>query len=55
MAYYMHQSPEWFHMFETLSNHFVELVAPLLLLMPAPRICKMIGGSIQILFQVGFL
>ncbi|XP_060599911.1 lipase maturation factor 1-like [Ruditapes philippinarum] len=52
MAYYMHQSPEWFHMFETLSNHFVELIAPLLLLMPAPRICKMIGGSIQILFQV---
>ncbi|XP_045190292.2 lipase maturation factor 1-like [Mercenaria mercenaria] len=52
MAYYMHQTPDWFHKFETGSNHFVELVAPLLLLMPTPRICKMIGGAIQILFQV---
>ncbi|KAL4231529.1 Lipase maturation factor 1 [Mactra antiquata] len=52
MSYYMHHSPEVFHKFETLSNHFVELVAPILLLLPMPRIAKMVGGSIQILFQI---
>lgn len=51
----MHQSPEVFHKFETLSNHFVELVAPVLLMLPMPRIAKMIGGAIQILFQVNAL
>ncbi|KAK7498343.1 hypothetical protein BaRGS_00010297 [Batillaria attramentaria] len=50
MSYYMHQSPEMWHKFETLSNHFVELVAPFLLVLPRP-FC-MAGGAIQILFQV---
>ncbi|XP_052770478.1 lipase maturation factor 1-like [Mya arenaria] len=52
MSYYMHQSPEWCHKFETASNHFIELVAPPLILLPWPRILRHIGGSIQILFQV---
>ena len=50
ISYFMHQSPEIFHKFETLTNHFVELVAPWFLLGPR-RLC-MIGGAIQILFQV---
>lgn len=50
MSYYMHQSPQMWHQFETLSNHFIELVAPFLLVMPR-RFC-MVGGAFQILFQV---
>ncbi|XP_055892157.1 lipase maturation factor 1-like [Biomphalaria glabrata] len=50
MSYLMHQSPEFFHKFEVLCNHFVELIAPFFLLIPR-RTC-MIGGAIQILFQV---
>lgn len=46
----MHQSPEIFHKFETLTNHFIELVVPWFLIGPR-RLC-MIGGAIQILFQV---
>ncbi|XP_071481421.1 lipase maturation factor 1-like [Diadema antillarum] len=51
MSYYMHQSPEWFHKFETASNHFIELIAPIFLLVPW-RPLRLIGGVIQILFQV---
>lgn len=50
ISYFLHQSPEIFHKFETLTNHFVELVAPWFLIGPR-RLC-MIGGTIQILFQV---
>ncbi|XP_025095133.1 lipase maturation factor 1-like isoform X2 [Pomacea canaliculata] len=50
MSTYMHQAPEAWHKFETLSNHFIELVAPFLLLMPRP-FC-LLGGAFQILFQV---
>ncbi|XP_052703291.1 lipase maturation factor 1-like [Crassostrea angulata] len=50
ISYFMHQSPEIFHKFETLTNHFVELVVPWFLIGPR-RLC-MIGGTIQILFQV---
>ncbi|XP_063434753.1 lipase maturation factor 1-like [Mytilus trossulus] len=50
ISYFMHQSPEVFHKFETLTNHFVELVVPFLLFLPR-RLC-MVGGAIQILFQV---
>ena len=50
MSYYMHQEPEFMHKFETLSNHFIELVAPFFLIYP--RRLVMIGGGIQILFQV---
>ncbi|KAK6174133.1 hypothetical protein SNE40_017466 [Patella caerulea] len=50
MSYYMHQSPEFFHKFETLSNHFIELIVPFALFLT--RRIVMIGGSLQILFQV---
>ncbi|XP_003727400.2 lipase maturation factor 1 [Strongylocentrotus purpuratus] len=51
MSYYMHQSPEWFHKFETLSNHFIELVTPVFLLTPW-RPLRLTGGILQVLFQV---
>ncbi|PNJ04974.1 hypothetical protein CR201_G0052590, partial [Pongo abelii] len=28
VAYYLHHSPWWLHRFETLSNHFIELLVP---------------------------
>ncbi|CAH1784987.1 unnamed protein product, partial [Owenia fusiformis] len=51
MAYFMHQSPVIFHRFETLTNHFVELIAPWFILLPFRRL-RIAGGVIQILFQV---
>uniref|UniRef100_A0A669ECP1 Lipase maturation factor n=1 Tax=Oreochromis niloticus TaxID=8128 RepID=A0A669ECP1_ORENI len=50
MSYYMHRSPWWFHRFETLSNHFVELIVPFFTFL-GRRMC-MVNGAIQILFQV---
>ncbi|KAL5020902.1 hypothetical protein ScPMuIL_000057 [Solemya velum] len=50
ISYYMHQEPEFFHKFETMTNHFVELPAPFLLLLNRPL--RMAGGLIQIVFQV---
>ncbi|XP_013382135.1 lipase maturation factor 1-like [Lingula anatina] len=56
ISYYLHQSPEVFHKFETLSNHFIELVAPPLVLLPGNywlfRRLRLIGGFLQVLFQV---
>ncbi|KAJ8366921.1 hypothetical protein AAFF_G00336750 [Aldrovandia affinis] len=49
MSYYMHRSPWWFHRFETLSNHFIELIAPFLTFL-GRRLC-MANGALQILFQ----
>ncbi|GFN93000.1 lipase maturation factor [Plakobranchus ocellatus] len=51
VSYFLHQSPQAMHKFEVLSNHFIELVAPFLLLLPHRRLC-MIGGALQIFFQV---
>ncbi|KAH0520746.1 Lipase maturation factor 1 [Microtus ochrogaster] len=50
MAYYLHRSPWWFHHFETLSNHFLELVVPFFLFL-GRRMC-ILHGVLQILFQV---
>uniref|UniRef100_A0AAX7TR68 Lipase maturation factor n=1 Tax=Astatotilapia calliptera TaxID=8154 RepID=A0AAX7TR68_ASTCA len=50
MSYYIHRSPWWFHRFETLSNHFVELIVPFFTFL-GRRLC-MVNGAIQILFQV---
>ncbi|XP_032896749.1 lipase maturation factor 1 isoform X3 [Amblyraja radiata] len=50
IAYYMHGCPWWFHSFEVLVNHFVELIVPFFLLM-GRRMCA-IHGILQILFQV---
>jgi hypothetical protein len=49
----MHQEPVWFHKFETIVNHFVELIAPVLLMMPGWP--GAVGGLIQIIFQVTYL
>ncbi|KAM8887924.1 lipase maturation factor 1 [Synchiropus picturatus] len=50
ISYYLHRSPWWFHRFETLSNHFIELIAPFFTFM-GRRMC-IVNGAIQILFQV---
>uniref|UniRef100_A0A8D0GIU1 Lipase maturation factor n=1 Tax=Sphenodon punctatus TaxID=8508 RepID=A0A8D0GIU1_SPHPU len=50
IAYYMHHSPEWFHQFETLCNHLIELVVPFFIFL-GRRMC-IIQGILQILFQV---
>nr|XP_034363211.1 lipase maturation factor 1 isoform X3 [Arvicanthis niloticus] len=50
MAYYLHRSPWWFHHFETLSNHFLELLVPFFLFL-GRRMC-IVHGVLQILFQV---
>lgn len=50
MSYFMHQSPEIFHKFETLTNHFIELVVPFFIFLPRPF--RISCGVLQILFQV---
>ncbi|KAL2101827.1 hypothetical protein ACEWY4_003588 [Coilia grayii] len=50
LSYYLHRSPWWFHRFEVLSNHFIELIAPFFTFM-GRRMC-MVNGALQILFQV---
>jgi len=47
---YFHYMPKAWHRFEVWSNHFVELVAPFLLLMPFQNL-RIAGGLIQIMFQ----
>ncbi|XP_005504598.2 lipase maturation factor 1 isoform X1 [Columba livia] len=50
IAYFMHRSPWWFHRFETLVNHFIELLVPFFLLLG--RRMSIVHGLLQILFQV---
>lgn len=50
LSWYFHYTPKWFHTIETATNHFAELVAPVLLFMP--RRLRITGGVIQIGFQV---
>lgn len=47
---YYHWMPEWWHKFEVISNHFVELVAPWMLLFPGLS-WRRAGGLIQLVFQ----
>ena len=50
---YMHWMPEMWHKFEVLGNHFVELVAPwLLILRCLPSGLRRAGGMVQLLFQL---
>jgi hypothetical protein len=51
----MHREPDFFHKFEVLVNHFVELVVPFFVLVPYFRKLTIFGGIIQIVFQVWFL
>ncbi|KAM3662114.1 lipase maturation factor 1 [Ammospiza maritima maritima] len=50
ISYFMHRSPWWFHRFETLVNHFIELLVPFFLLLG--RRMVILHGLLQILFQV---
>ncbi|XP_057311803.1 lipase maturation factor 1-like [Hydractinia symbiolongicarpus] len=50
LSYYLHQTPEFMHNFETLGNHFIELIAPFFLLLT--RRFRIISGLLQIFFQV---
>ncbi|XP_015446675.1 lipase maturation factor 1 isoform X1 [Pteropus alecto] len=50
VAYFLHRSPWWVHRFETLSNHFLELVVPFFIFL-GRRMC-ILHGALQILFQV---
>ena len=50
VAYFLHRSPWWFHRFETLSNHFLELLVPFFVFL-GRRMC-IIHGTLQVLFQV---
>jgi len=49
---FFHMAPKVWHKFEVLSNHFVELIAPWLLIMPwLGRKYIIAGGMIQLVFQ----
>ena len=48
---FFHFNPKPWHRFEVWSNHFVELVAPFLLLLQF-RSMRLAGGVIQIMFQL---
>ena len=50
VAYFLHRSPWWFHRFETLSNHFLELVVPFFIFL-GRRMC-IVHGALQVLVQV---
>ncbi|KAI2501727.1 Lipase maturation factor [Fragilaria crotonensis] len=50
LSKYFHNAPKWWHRWEVITNHFVELVAPWMLLLPFRRL-RIIGGLIQIIFQ----
>ncbi|XP_007453659.1 PREDICTED: lipase maturation factor 1 isoform X2 [Lipotes vexillifer] len=50
VAYFLHHSPWWFHRFETLSNHFLELVVPFFIFL-GRQMC-ILHGALQILFQI---
>lgn len=52
-SYFMHQLPPTAHAVETLTNHFVELVVPALILVLFPfRRARIATGFFQIAFQV---
>mmetsp|Transcript_28643 Transcript_28643/g.32889 ORF Transcript_28643/g.32889 Transcript_28643/m.32889 type:complete len:676 (-) Transcript_28643:119-2146(-) len=48
---YFHKAPKLWHKFEVLVNHFVELIAPWLMLIPGCRALMIAGGVIQLVFQ----
>ncbi|XP_005391654.1 PREDICTED: lipase maturation factor 1 [Chinchilla lanigera] len=50
LAYFLHQSPWWFHRFETFSNHVLELLVPFFVFL-GRRLC-LLHGVLQIFFQV---
>ena len=51
LSKYFHRMPQFWHKFEVITNHFVELIAPLLLILPVGRRLRITGGMIQLIFQ----
>jgi hypothetical protein len=53
LSYYLHQLPVWFHRLEVLFNHFVEVVVPWFLFVPARlRHLRHLAGAFLVLFQL---
>lgn len=51
LSWYLHHNIPAAHAMEVAGNHFVELLAPWLLLPGLPRYCMLVGGVIQLGFQ----
>jgi hypothetical protein len=52
LSRHFHRMPGWWHKQEVLVNHFVELIAPWLLILPGlPVQLRRLGGTIQLIFQ----
>ena len=50
---YFHWMPAWWHKWEVLTNHFVEVVAPWLLIVPGlPVKLRRVAGLTQLIFQI---
>jgi lipase maturation factor 1 len=49
---FFHHLPHFLHSIETLSNHFIELLVPILLLPFLPRLCRILAGIIFVFFQL---
>src|SRR5437660_319664 len=47
---YLHFAPLWFHKFETVWNHFTELIVPWFSF--GPRTARHIAGALLVLFQI---
>lgn len=49
---FFHNLPHSIHSIETLSNHVIELLAPILLLPFLPRVCRLLAGFLFVFFQI---
>jgi len=49
---FFHHLPHSIHSIETLSNHVIELLAPVLLLPFLPRVCRLLAGLLFVFFQI---
>jgi hypothetical protein len=54
LSIYMHALPHWFHQFEVLCNHLVELVLPWFILI-GWRPLRVIGATLSILYMFALL
>lgn len=52
LSSFYHYLPHSIHSFETLSNHVIELLAPILLLPFLPRFCRLVAGMLFVFFQI---
>ena len=49
---FFHHLPHFIHSIETLSNHIIELLVPILLLPFLPRLCRIVAGISFVFFQL---